>query len=97
MLPSHDEEPADFTQYERQPTLPALLREYIRRTRRSYHEIAAASYVDVAYVHRLATGGKCHPSRDTLIKVAVWGLGLAPHELDEILLCAGLAPLFYMK
>jgi hypothetical protein len=85
---------SDFSRFEAGPGLADLLRSYLSRQDRSYAQVAAGAEIDVAYVFRLCNGRKANPSRDVLIRIAGWGLGLAPHEIDELLLAADYAPLF---
>lgn len=84
------------SRFERGPSLTELLRDAFRSARKSFSAVSDASGIDPAYLHRLATGRKGNPSRDTLIRLA-WGLELAPDKLDELLLTAGYAPLFYRR
>jgi hypothetical protein len=85
----------DLQRYERGPTVADLLRGYLHHKACSYSTVAANSGVDVAYVFRLCNGHKTNPSRDVIIRIGGWGLRLAPYEIDELLLAAGFAPLFY--
>jgi transcriptional regulator with XRE-family HTH domain len=58
----------------------------------STNKLAARSYLDVAYVSRLARGLKTNPSRDTIIKLGI-ALGKSVDEIDAILIECGSAPL----
>ena len=86
---------SDLQRFERGPTVADLLQMYLHRKAWSYSRVAADSGVDVAYVFRLCNGHKTNPSRDVIIRIGGWGLRLAPHEIDELLLAADFAPLFY--
>jgi hypothetical protein len=82
-----------FEQYEQGATVAELLQLFFWSTDLSFTAVSDASGVDVAYIHRLVGGHKTNPSRDVLIRIG-WGLNLAPHKMDELLLTAGFAPLF---
>lgn len=82
-----------------------VLRRYFHRAGSSVTQLAYRSWLDIGYVSRLLSqncdplnprlpvGSKAkQPSRDAVIRLGL-GLGLEIHELDELLLAAGYAPL----
>ena len=93
------------TEGETAESFSELLRRYFQRSGTSITRLASRSWLDIGYVSRLlsqdwdplnptlASGPKPkQPSRDAVIRLGL-GLGLAVHELDELLLAAGYAPL----
>jgi hypothetical protein len=78
-------------------SLADLLTEYSRRVGRHKAKrqaaIARDAWLDESYVSRLISGGRSNPSRDALILLGAWGLELAVHELDELLIIAEYKPL----
>jgi len=78
-------------------TLNDLIETYFERIRRREHKRQAAvsrdSWLDESYICRLISGERSHPSRDALILLGAWGLELAVHEMDELLLAAEYKPL----
>lgn len=85
-------------------TFSDLLRRLMKSRRLSVALLAARSWLDSAYVWRLAHeevdvlnkrlghGRIRTPSRDAVIRLGL-GLGLPVDEMDELLLVAGYAPL----
>jgi transcriptional regulator with XRE-family HTH domain len=74
-----------------------ILRVHCERDGKSrYSEVAAAAYLDPAYVYRLLTGEKSHPSPNTIIRLAL-ALRLTVSQTDELLMAAGYAPLAQPK
>jgi len=73
-------------------TFTGLLKGYFDRAHLSYSKVADLCWVDVAYLYRLANGGKSRPTRDVVIRLAI-GLRLDVGETDELLMAAGHAPL----
>ena len=85
-------------------TFSDLLRRFIHARGLSVTRLANRSWLDTAYVWRLAKENvdvlnrrsgrrrERHPSRDAVIRLGL-GLGLAIEEMDELLLAAGYAPL----
>lgn len=85
-------------------TFSAVLRRLMAARRMSAPRLADRSWLDSAYVWRLAReevdilnrragdGRIRHPSRDAVIKLGL-GLGIGVDEMDELLLAAGYAPL----
>lgn len=57
-----------------------------------YDAVATAAHLDAAYVYRLIKGEKCHPSSNTVIRLAL-ALRLSVAQTDELLMAAGYAPL----
>ncbi|MEX2246947.1 MAG: helix-turn-helix transcriptional regulator [Dehalococcoidia bacterium] len=68
------------------------LTEVLRRHRdgatKSQAEIARDAWLDESYVSRLLSGERTSPSRDALILLAGFGLGLVVPDVDEVLLAA---------
>jgi len=56
-------------------------------------QIAGDAWLDECYVSRLLSGERNNPSRDALLLLASWGLGLAVEETDELLMAAHYKPL----
>jgi transcriptional regulator with XRE-family HTH domain len=77
--------------------LTDLLQEYANRVMRTQGktqaQIARDAWLDESYVSRLLSGERDHPSRDALLLLAGWGLGLAVEEVDELLMAADYKPL----
>ena len=73
-------------------SLSGLLRKFSDRLRfrksKNQAQIAGDAWLDESYVSRLISGERAHPSRDALILLGAWGLELAVHELDEVLMAA---------
>lgn len=76
--------------------LTALLKKYADRVlRRGKHQaqVARDAWLDESYVSRLLSGERSNPSREAIILLGGWGLGLAVEEVDELLLAADYKPL----
>ena len=76
--------------------LTALLKKYADRVlRRGKHQaqVARDAWLDESYVSRLLSGERSNPSREAIILLEGWGLGLAVEEVDELLLAADYKPL----
>lgn len=76
--------------------LTELLRKYAQRVlRRGKHQaqVARDAWLDESYVSRLLSGERSNPSREAIILLGGWGLGLAVEEVDELLLAADYKPL----
>jgi hypothetical protein len=56
-------------------------------------DIALDAWLDESYVSRLFSGERANPSRDALILLAVFGMGLGLEETNEVLLSADYKPL----
>jgi len=74
-------------------SLSGLLGRYRARLSKSQAAIASDAWLDESYVSRLFSGERSHPSRDALILLSAFGLGLPVEEVDEILLVADYKPL----
>ena len=77
-------------------SLNALLRKYtgrVLRNGKNQAQIARDAWLDESYVSRLLSGERDNPSRDALLLLASWGLGLAVEETDELLVAADYKPL----
>ena len=78
-------------------SLNDMLWKYFERVRfrknKRQAAIARDAWLDESYVSRLLSGQRSHPSRDALILLGAWGLELAVHELDELLIAAEYKPL----
>jgi len=76
--------------------LTALLKKYAERVlSRGKHQaqVARDAWLDESYVSRLLSGERSNPSREAIILLGGWGLGLAVEEVDELLLAADYKPL----
>jgi transcriptional regulator with XRE-family HTH domain len=62
-------------------------------TKTTQAEIARQTWLDESYVSRLVRGERTNPSRDTVLLIAAFGLGLALPDTEELLLAAGYRPL----
>jgi transcriptional regulator with XRE-family HTH domain len=89
----------DLQRFEAKPgeSLPELLRKFndqlrFRKNKRQA-QIARDAWLDESYVSRLISGERANPSRDALILIGAFGLELAVHELDEVLMAADYKPL----
>ena len=69
-----------------------LLAEVLQRLRvasgKSQAEISRGCWLDESYLSRLFSGEKTSPSRDVVILVVGYGMGLSVAETDEALLAA---------
>ena len=74
-------------------TLTQLLRRHRARLNKSLADIARDCWLDESYISRLFSGERTNPSRDALILLAVFGVGLCLEETDELLLAADYRPL----
>ena len=68
--------------------LPEVLRQHRAGVNKSQAEIARDAWLDESYVSRLFSGERTNPSRDALILLAGFGLGLVVPDVDEVLLAA---------
>jgi len=77
--------------------LTALLSEYAQRVLRqrgkTQAQVSRDSWLDESYVSRLLSGERDNPSRDALILLGGFGLGLPVEEVDELLMAADYKPL----
>jgi transcriptional regulator with XRE-family HTH domain len=55
---------------------------------KSQAQIARDSWLDESYVSRLLSGERTNPTRDALILLAGFGLGLSVPDTSEVLLAA---------
>jgi hypothetical protein len=69
------------------------LQGFFSTTRKSQADVARGCWLDEGYVSRLRRGERSNPSRDTVILLAVYGLGLKLEETEELVLAAGYRPL----
>jgi transcriptional regulator with XRE-family HTH domain len=78
-------------------SLSDLIRKFSDRLRfrkgKRQADISRDSWLDESYVSRLISGERANPSRDALILLGAFGLELAVHELDEVLMAADYKPL----
>jgi transcriptional regulator with XRE-family HTH domain len=77
-------------------SLSVLLRKHADRVLRSgknQAQIARDAWLDESYVSRLLSGERDNPSREALLLLTGWGLGLAVEEADEVLMAADYKPL----
>ena len=68
--------------------LTETLQRFRARTDKPNAHIARDSWLDESYVSRLLSGERANPSRDALILLAAFGLGLTVPDEDEVLLAA---------
>ena len=68
--------------------LTALLRTFRDQTGKSQAGISRTTGFDESYISRLFSGERTNPSRDALIILCVWGLGLNLPDTDEVLQAA---------
>jgi hypothetical protein len=73
--------------------LTQLLRRHKARLDKSQADMARDCWLDESYVSRLFTGERANPSRDALILLAAFGMGLGLEDTDELLLAADYRPL----
>jgi transcriptional regulator with XRE-family HTH domain len=73
--------------------LSQLLRRHRVQLNKSQADIARDCWLDESYISRLFSGERTNPSRDALILLAVFGIGLCLEETDELLLAADYKPL----
>ena len=76
--------------------LTALLKGYAERVLRrgkQQAQVARDAWLDESYVSRLLSGERSNPSREAIILLGGWGLGLAVEAVDELLLAADYKPL----
>ena len=89
-------DPPQSTQL-RGESLAELLWKYATRAmrlgRKSQAQIARDAWLDESYVSRLISGQRDSPSRDALLLLSGWGLGLSVEETDELLMAADYKPL----
>jgi transcriptional regulator with XRE-family HTH domain len=77
-------------------TLTSLLQRYGDRTKlrgKRQSQIARDAWLDESYLSRLFSGERENPSRDALILLSAFGMGLAVEEVDEVLMAADYKPL----
>ena len=87
-------------QHDRGESLSTLLRKHadaVLRQGKTQARIAGDSWLDESYVSRLLSGERDNPSRDALLLLAGWGLGLPVEETDELLLAADYKPLILLS
>lgn len=68
--------------------LTEALQRHRAEVEKSQAEIARDAWLDESYVSRLFSGERTNPSRDALILLSAFGLGLSVPDTDEILLAA---------
>ena len=68
--------------------LTALLRTFRDQTGKPQADISRETGLDESYVSRLFSGERTNPSRDALVILCAWGLGLSLADTDEVLLAA---------
>ncbi len=69
----------------------------MRKTKKNQAQIARDAWLDESYVSRLISGQRENPSRDALLLLAGWGLGLSAEETDKLLLAADYKPLVFPR
>lgn len=77
-------------------TFGNALRDLRRRTDKSRYRLAQYTGIDQAYILRLETGERTHPSRDVVMMLALALVenseAVTVDDIDEMLLSAGYAP-----
>lgn len=68
--------------------LTELLVEARQKTNKSQADIARDCWLSESYISRLFSGERTDPSRDALILLGAFGLGLSVPDVDEVLLAA---------
>ena len=72
---------------------PEEVRQRVLRRGKNQAQVARDAWLDESYVSRLLSGERSNPSREAIILLGGWGLGLAVEEVDELLLAADYKPL----
>jgi transcriptional regulator with XRE-family HTH domain len=86
----------DPTRVQRSEPVTSLLQRYGNRAKlrgKRQSQIARDAWLDESYLSRLLSGERVNPSRDALILLGSFGLGLAVEEVDELLMAADYKPL----
>ncbi|MGE3795153.1 MAG: helix-turn-helix domain-containing protein [Dehalococcoidia bacterium] len=73
--------------------LTEALHRFRSQLKKSQADISRDAWLDESYVSRLFSGERTNPSRDALILLTVFGMGLSVEDTDEILLAADYKPL----
>ncbi len=73
--------------------LTELLQRQKARLNKSQADISRDSWLDESYVSRLFSGERSNPSRDALILLSAFGMGLPVEDVDAILLAADYKPI----
>lgn len=76
--------------------LTELLQRHRTRLTKSQADISRDCWIDESYVSRLFSGERTNPSRDALILLTAFGMGLPIEDVDAILLAADYKPLALM-
>lgn len=72
-----------------------LLRQKYEALDKSQADMARDAWIDPGYLSKLLSGEKVNPSRDLVVRLAVYGLQLSRYDTDDLLLEAGFAPLVH--
>lgn len=86
--------PADALE---QKDLAEVLRKCRAKSGKSQAEISRGCWLDESYLSRLFSGEKTSPSRDVVILVVGYGMGLAVEDTDEALLAADYRPIVPLR
>ena len=73
--------------------LTEVLQRFRARLNKTQADISRDAWLDESYVSRLISGERTSPSRDALILMTVFGMGLSVEDTDEVLLAADYKPL----
>lgn len=68
--------------------LTDLLQHFRSKVEKSQAQIARDAWLDESYVSRLMSGERANPTRDAVILLAGFGLGLSVPDTSEVLLAA---------
>lgn len=73
--------------------LTVVLQKFRAQMQRTQAAVARETWLDESYISRLFSGERTNPSRDTVILLSAFGLGLDLPDTEELLLVAGYRPL----
>ena len=68
--------------------LTAALQSFREKLNKSQAQIARDAWLDESYVSRLFSGERDRPSRDAVILLTGFGMGLSVPDVEEVLLAA---------
>ncbi len=80
-----------------QENLAEVLRRLRTKSGKLQADISRGSWLDESYLSRLFSGEKANPSRDVVILVVGYGMGLAVEDTDEALLAADYRPIVPLR
>lgn len=77
--------------------LAEVLRRLKAKSGKTQAEISRGCWLDESYLSRLFSGEKTNPSRDVVILVVGYGMGLGVEDTDEALLAADYRPIVPLR